>query len=186
MKAVKDSIRDELLVLRCRRKDKAALEELIRAWESPLFYYVRQLVDSEADAWDVLQQTWLRAIQGISSLKEPRSLPVWLYTIARRTALRRLRDQYQDRNSAAEQNELANAAAPEDDASFQNAQQVSYGLGLISRPHREILTLFFLDDLSVDEIAAVLELPAGTVKSRLHYAKRALRKVLDEEGMKHG
>ena len=51
----------------------------------------------------------------------------------------------------------------------------------LSRPHREVLTLFFLENLSVEEVATIVGVSSGTVKSRLHYAKRALRKVLEEE-----
>ncbi|HKW86623.1 MAG TPA: sigma factor-like helix-turn-helix DNA-binding protein, partial [Nitrospiraceae bacterium] len=59
------------------------------------------------------------------------------------------------------------------------------GLLSLSLPHREVLTLFFLEDLSVEEVATVLGVPPGTVKSRLHYAKRALRKVIAEEVSRH-
>ena len=64
---------------------------------------------------------------------------------------------------------------------FDNAEQVHYGLGRISLEHRDVLTLFFLQDLSVEDVAQVLHVPMGTVKSRLYYAKRALRNVLETE-----
>ena len=73
----------------------------------------------------------------------------------------------------------------EDDAqnlSFDNAEQVHYGLSKISFPHREALTLFFLQDLTLEQIAEVLNISIGTVKSRLHYAKHALKEVLAKEG----
>jgi RNA polymerase sigma-70 factor, ECF subfamily len=55
----------------------------------------------------------------------------------------------------------------------------------LSLTHREVLTLFFLENLSVEEIAAALDMPPGTVKSRLHYAKRSLRQVIAEEALRH-
>lgn len=171
----------ELLALRCRRGDKAALEELVRTWEKRLFYFVRRLVENEADAWDVLQQTWLRVLSGIGGLREPGSLGPWLYRVARaaafnhgkvRATYRRMLEDY--------------AAAPPagDDparAEFEDAEQVHHGLQQLSLPHREVLTLLFLEDFSVEEIAQILEVPAGTVKSRLHHAKKALRAALGKE-----
>jgi RNA polymerase sigma factor (sigma-70 family) len=178
----KESIYYELLVLRCRRGEKEALEELIHNWERRLFYYVRRLIDNEQDAWDILQEIWLKVIRGIKSLREPRSLPAWLYRIARNTAMSHFRTQH---SKFVLINENENTSYNEEDNKllhFENAQQVHYGLGQISINHREILTLYFLQDLSLEEIAEVLEVPLGTVKSRLHYAKSALRTVLEKEG----
>jgi RNA polymerase sigma factor (sigma-70 family) len=66
-----------------------------------------------------------------------------------------------------------------------NAELIHFGLGRLNLPEREILTLYFLDDLAVAEIAAVLEIPAGTVKSRLSKARSSLRRVLNEEAARH-
>ena len=96
MRRTAEVIYEELLALRCRRGEKAALEELVQTWEKRLFYFIRRLVDNEADAWDVLQQTWVRVLSGIGALREPRSLGPWLYRVARHpyprhAAIRRLR-----------------------------------------------------------------------------------------------
>jgi len=177
-----DAIYQELLVLRCRRGETAALEELVRAWETRLFYFIRRLVGDEQDAWDVLQQTWVRVLSGIGGVREPRSLGPWLYRVARHAALshgqvlanyqRLLKDYH--------------AAAPGEEATerldFETAEQLHRGLVRLPVPHREVLTLFFLEDFSVDEIADILQVPPGTVKSRLHHAKKALRAVLGKEG----
>lgn len=68
---------------------------------------------------------------------------------------------------------------------LENAELVHFGLGRLGMAEREILTLYFLDDLTIDEIAALLEIPAGTVKSRLFKARRDLRRVLEEEAHRH-
>jgi RNA polymerase sigma-70 factor (ECF subfamily) len=138
-------------------------------------------VDEEQDAWDVLQQTWLRVLSGIGALREPRSLGPWLYRIARhacfnhgqvRATYCRLLKNYQ-------------ATAPTDEApdrgNFENAEQLHHGLVQLPVPQREVLTLFFLEDFSIDEIAQILDIPPGTVKSRLHHAKKALRVLLGKE-----
>jgi RNA polymerase sigma-70 factor (ECF subfamily) len=176
-----EAIYQELLVLRCRRGEKAALEELVRTWERRLLYFIRRLVDDEQDAWDVLQQTWLRVLSGIGALREPQSLGPWLYRVARHAAFnhgqvratyRRFLQDYQ-------------VAAPADEApdreDFENADQLHRGLVQLPVPQREVLTLFFLEDFSIDAIAQILDVPPGTVKSRLHHAKKALRAVLGKE-----
>jgi RNA polymerase sigma-70 factor (ECF subfamily) len=176
-----EGIYQELLALRCRRGEKAALEELVRTWEPRLLYFIRRLVDEEQDAWDVLQQTWLRALSGIRALREPRSLGPWLYRVARHAAF----DHGQVRATYRRFLKDYHAAAPGGEApdrdDFETAEQLHRGLVQLPVPHREVLTLFFLEDFSIDEVAQVLEVPSGTVKSRLHHAKKALRAVLGKE-----
>jgi RNA polymerase sigma-70 factor (ECF subfamily) len=180
----KQAILRELLVLRCQRGDRQAFEELIGAWESRLLYYLRRLVATESEAWDVLQDTWLRMFKGIRSLKSPERLPTWLYQIARCAAMDHWRGRYRAEIQLAEADQVAEIeqiAGPEGAESFENAEQVHHALGQLSPAHREVLTLFFLQDLSQDEMAEVLGIPLGTVKSRLWCAKRALRAVLERE-----
>ena len=180
-----ERILSELLVLRCRRGDPAAWRELIALWERRLFYYVRRLVGGERDAWDVLQRTWLAAYQSLPTLKEPRALRAWLYRIAHRQAVSHLRHvgAAPDAGAAAidETTELPDG---DEDLSFSAdaAEQVHAGLSELSLAHREVLTLHFLEDMSVDEVAAVLDVPPGTVKSRLFHAKRALRAAIKGGG----
>ena len=181
MSTEREQIYYELLVLRCRRHDEGAMEELIHHWEKRLLYYVRRLVSDEEDAWDVLQETWLKVFAQIGMLRQPRSLPMWLYRIARNTAMSRLRGRYADR-AVLDEEELAEDIPDQADSfTFEDVEQVHYGLSKLSLPHREVLTLYFLEDLSIEEIAEVLEVASGTIKSRLHFAKRALRTIIEQE-----
>lgn len=179
--AEKQAIYYELLVLRCRLGRKEALEELVRTWEKRLFYYIRRLVDDEQEAWQILQETWVKVLRGIKKLREPRKLPAWLYRIARNTAISHLRTKYARQALLEQATNPCNLDNSADNLAFENAEQVHYGLGRISLHHREVLTLFFLRDLPIEEIAEVLEIPLGTVKSRLNYAKRALKAALEKE-----
>ena len=176
----------ELLVLRCRRGDAGAWRELIRLWERRLFYYVRRLVGGERDAWDVLQQTWLAAYKALPTLNEPGALRAWLYRIAHRQAVSHLRHAGAAPDAGA--TDLGQAAeVPDggsDDPSFsaETAERVHVALSKLSLAHREVLTLYFLEDAPVEEIATVLDVPEGTVKSRLFHAKRALRAAIERGG----
>jgi RNA polymerase sigma factor (sigma-70 family) len=177
----KQAILLELLVFRCKRGEKQAFDELIRQWEGRLLYYVRRLVATEEDAWDVLQQTWIKVLKGIKALDDPQRLPTWLYQIARRTAASHWRGHYREQARMEENADLAELAEAEEGWQFEDAEQVHRALARISLAHREVLTLFFLEDLSLEQIAEVLAVPLGTVKSRLCYAKRALRAILERK-----
>src|SRR4051794_17569849 len=154
----------ELLVTQCQRGDDLAFERLVHMWERPLFYYLRRLAPSEADAWDLLQETWLKAFRAIRSLRDPRTLPAFLYTTARNAAVTRFRggaveQALHERNGEASALDCAFIA-------FDDAEQVHHALDQLPVPQREAVTLYFLEDLSIDEIALVLGVPVGTVKSR--------------------
>ncbi len=179
------TIQSELLVLHHLRGDRRAAAQLVALWEERLFYYLRRLAGDEQEAWDLLQQTWAKVFSGLRRLDRRSSLPAWLYRIARNTAMDRLRQQLAERRAVQELEEWAAAEEDPGEEAFANAELVHYGLSQLALPHREALTLFFLDDLSIEEIAGVLELAPGTVKSRLHYAKRALREALQREGSRH-
>ena len=187
MRTQRDAIYDELLLLRWRHAgERAAVDELLRRWERRLLYYVRRLVPGEQDAWDVLQQTFLQAVRKIHTLREPRTLPAWLYTVARNAALAHRRSVLAAGGHVDDAVDVGELAAS-DDAEFQpdDVEAVHAALGQLSVPHREALTLLFLQDLSVEEIAQVIGVSPGTVKSRVHYAKRAMRAILQRQGVGH-
>ncbi len=172
----------EILVLRCQRGEREAFEELVHAWERRLFFYIRRLVSDEADAWQILQEVWLQVLRGIRSLREPRRLPVWLYAVTRNTVMNHHRAEYA-REQTLDMAGAEDASGEDDHAPFEDAESVHHGLSKIPVGDREVLTLFFLRDLSVAEVAEVLRIPPGTVKSRLFKAKKSLRKALKGEGL---
>jgi len=171
----------ELLVSRCQQGRKDALEELIKTWEKRLYYFIRRLLNNEQEAWQVLQETWTSVLRSIRSIREPRKLPVWLYSIARKTALLHIRAKYAEQSLLKEDENSIPIGDLEPNLVFEDAEQVHYGLDKISLQHREVLTLFFLRELSIDDISEVLNVPIGTIKSRLFYAKQALRNALADE-----
>jgi RNA polymerase sigma-70 factor, ECF subfamily len=177
-----EHIYNQLLVLRCRRGHKPAFEELVKIWEKRLLYYIRRLIEDEQQAWQVLQETWLEVLKSMRRLKDPARFPAWLYSIARHKAIDVIRAQYKQ---AIREEGIKNENYQHDDNglnTFEDVEQVHYGLSKIALHQREILTLFFLEDLSLTDIAEVLSIPMGTAKSRLHYAKQALKTVLEKEG----
>jgi RNA polymerase sigma-70 factor (ECF subfamily) len=178
--ADKQILECKLLVLRCQRGDRSAFERIVAMWERPLFYYLRRLAPSEEDTWDLLQETWLKVFRAIGAIRDPRTLPAFLYRTARNTAISRLRlPGFHEITTGNGTDVAALQPSPDDDfAAFDDAEQVHHALDQLPMPQREALTLFFLRDLSLDEIAELLGVPVGTVKSRMHYGKQAVRKIL--------
>ena len=182
-----DIILERMLAVRCQLGDRAAMEELVRTWERPLLFYVRRFVaGNEDDALQVLQDVWVKVFSGIGGLRDPDRLAPWLYTLTRRTLTDRLRDRYTRQQLLAPDTPATTAEAAAEPSSetddglswFVAAEEVHYGLARVSVVDREVLTLYFLDDLSIDEIATVIGVPPGTVKSRLFHARIALRDAL--------
>jgi RNA polymerase sigma-70 factor (ECF subfamily) len=178
-----DRVQFEWLALRCQTGDPAAFADLIAVMERPLLYYAASLTGNQDAALDVLQDVWLKVVRGIRRLKEPSSLKPWLYAITHGVAVDRIRRDY--RRDTAEQSQLEDAVSFEE-PSFdeEDATAIRDALSRLGVKHREVLVLHFLQDLSILEIANVVGCAEGTVKSRIHYAKRQIKEIL--EGVKHG
>ena len=168
----------QTLVRRCQRGDDRAFETLFRRFQPRLRYYVRHLNGCGSHADDVLQNVWLAVIRKIDSLKDPQAFVAWLYTIARREVYNqgRAKDPFVELTDQ-HLEQVAEEAEPV--FSDEDALRIHGAMSKLKASHREILTLSFLEALSHREIAAVLGVNAGTVKSRVFYAKQALRRALE-------
>jgi RNA polymerase sigma-70 factor (ECF subfamily) len=180
-------IEDERLALRCRLGEPAAFAELVATMERPLLYFARAIVRDDEAALDVLQAVWVTAFRGLRRLDEPSALRSWLYRVTRGHAVDHVRRDAA--RSSAERSlaeEIEAVVSPADEPRFdaEDAAALHRALDTLDVRHREVLVLHFLEDLSVDEVAAVVGCPAGTVKSRIYHAKRALKEALTRQG--HG
>jgi RNA polymerase sigma-70 factor (ECF subfamily) len=172
-----DRTQYEWLALRCQSGERGALEDLIAVMERPLLYYAMSLTGSEDSALDILQEVWIKTFRGIRKLKHPSSLRSWLYSITHGVAVDRIRKNY-SREQAETVRLEGFQEAEEPSFADEDAAAIHQALSEIGIKHREVLVLSFLEDLSVAEIATVVGCSEGTVKSRIHYAKRAMREVL--------
>ena len=182
MEAAARRARDEWLALRCQLREPAAFEELVQELERPLLYYVAKLLGDENQAFDVVQEVWLRAFRQIRGLSQPSSVRAWLYRMAHGIAIDRLRQDISRRRVEQTKAGSIDEAAEPPGFGPHDVAAVHQALDQLELVHREVLVLQFLEDMSIAEIASVLDCPPGTVKSRLHYAKRALREALDRGG----
>lgn len=166
---------------------QAADEDLVRTlyadYAGPLLSFVQRLVGGDRQrAEDVVQETLLRAWQHPEALNEDRVRP-WLYTVARNLVISGHRAKTA---RAPEVPIYAADALVTDDRAFDQALmswQVADALRTLSEAHRQVIVELFYRGRSIVEAAAVLGIPAGTVKSRSFYALRALRLVLEERGV---
>jgi RNA polymerase sigma-70 factor (ECF subfamily) len=167
---------DELLAVRCQLGERVAFDELIARWHEPLWRYLCRLSNSPDAARDLAQDTWIRVFRGIARLREPAKLRAWLFGIARNVAMDRLRLQYSEGPLADLNPEELPVA---DDVNLEEEfATLESGLANLPIVERETLTLFYLRELSLDEIAGLVGVPVGTVKSRLFRARQSLRRAM--------
>ncbi len=173
--------RDAWIACRCQLGEPGAFEALVSEMERPLFYFLLKLLGNEDTALDVLQEVWVKTFRGIRGLRAPEALRAWLYRVARGTALNLLRGRgarVRAEEPIDQPDEGAFDGAVEPGIGAERAYELHEALDRLDPRHREVLVLLFVDGFSVDEIATIVGVPPGTVKSRIHHAKKALRELL--------
>jgi RNA polymerase sigma-70 factor, ECF subfamily len=166
---------------RARRGDVAAFEVLVSARLERILRLVTAIVLDEAEAADVAQETFVAAWRQLPRLREPAGFDGWLTRIAvneARMALR-ARRRRRVREIAVDRSDLALAALPP--GAGVDARRLAAALDRLNADQRSLLALHYLEGHDVAGLAATLAIPAGTVKSRLFTARRALRAALEAE-----
>lgn len=171
----------ELLVARCQLGEAAAFDALVARWHEPLWRYLRGATGDPEVAREVLQESWVRILRGIDRLRDASRLRPWLFSIARRAFMDRLRVRYAHEGHEPLGDEPADDSLPAELA-WEDAERLHAALDRLSPPDRETTVLFYLRELDLQEVADVLAVPVGTVKSRLHRARRFLRAQLTAQG----
>ena len=176
------SLQRELLALRCTRGEREAWEALVAEFERPLFYYLRRMLRAEDEAWVVLQETWVRVFSNLASLDDPSRLAPWIYGVARRVLAQHVSLSARDRSLGEELDQATAVPVPDE---THDPERVHAALAQLPLAQRELLVLFFLEDLPLGAIAEVMDIPVGTVKSRMHHARRALATILSRMEARH-
>ena len=178
-----ESLLVQVLVLRCQTGDASAFAELIGRYDRRMRYYLQKMLAGRPRDRidDLAQDLWLDVFRSIKKLREPRAFGTWIYRLARDRAWRDLRRSRPSTESDVDTAELADDTADES-FSTADAEEVHRALGELSPEHREVLLLRFVEDMSYEQIAAVVGCGVGTVRSRIHYGKRALRERMTTTG----
>ncbi len=169
-------------VLRAQAGERAALEELLRAVQEPLFRYIFRLVGERTMAEDVLQEVFILIYRKLGWLAEPELFRPWAYRIASREAFKRLRREQrwgeQVRDEAVL--EMIPAEAPEEIYAPELIEHLPLLMERVSPASRAVLILHYLEELPLTEVAEVLGIAVGTAKSRLAYGLQCLRRAIKE------
>jgi RNA polymerase sigma-70 factor (ECF subfamily) len=174
---------EQLPVHEARTGDAKAWNALFKRYQLPLYTYVFELTHHEQASLDIVQESFINAVRHIDSLHQNDKFGSWLFGIAHQKCAQHWRRQRPDNIPLDEQDDLADAADDPAEILISKEQEAAFMkiLDQLSPPHRAVLLLHLVEDFSIDEIAAITGARPGTVKSRLHYARDALRKLLTGE-----
>lgn len=170
------SDRDEAyLVLLAQAGDRDALGELLQSVQPRLRGYLRLLKRDAAAADDVLQDTFVIAVRKLRFLRDPALFRPWIYRIATREAHRRIRPAEEPLDAHHEPAGTADTERELVDA--EKREQLRDQVAALPDKARTVIALHYFEQMSLEDIAAVLEAPVGTIKSRLAYGLAALRRT---------
>lgn len=169
-----------LLVLRCQAGDERAFARLLDQFGDRTLRYLRGLVGDDAE--DVQQELWLAVYTNVKRLANPHAFRTWLFRITRHRAIDFLRSARRERALFDDVELEAVDVASDQDTPPPDLDHLGAALEAIPPPQREALLLKYQDDLSYEEIAVVVGVPIGTVRTRIHHGKKKLAHLLTQQG----
>ncbi|MCS7300112.1 MAG: sigma-70 family RNA polymerase sigma factor [Fimbriimonadales bacterium] len=181
------------LVARAQAQDEAAFEQIMNLYADRLYNYILRMVGNPADAEDLLQEAFLRAYQGLPNFDGRASLSTWLYRIATNVCIDHQRKRgrrvqtvsysaWEDTESETGEWEFPDVQTPNPLEAALNRelqQVVEHAIASLSPKLKTVLLLYDVEDLSYEEIAHVLRIPIGTVKSRLNHARMQIQRQVE-------
>lgn len=175
-----DRILDQYLVTLAQAGSRDAIERLARRWTPRLLRFATRTVGRSELARDIVQETWLGVIRGLKALVDPSSFPAWIYGIAHRKCIDAIRVKQRWRKLTDQVQREVGVAVDSATSVTGETLDLATAIGRLNDEQRSVVALFYGEDLSVVEIAEILSVPAGTVKSRLFHARETLKKLLGE------
>lgn len=177
---------DEYLAAAARAGDRAAFARLAERWQPKLLAHAWRLMGESEAARDVVQDAWADIVRGLGRLDDAALFSAWAYRITSRRAADAIR-----KRSRARRVQAAYAARPPEPDHGARRIETAADAALVTRAiadlpadQRAAIALFYLEDFGVAEIAAAMDVPVGTIKTRLMHARAKLRAAL--KGGEHG
>lgn len=178
-----ERIYDEFLVAAVITGDPEALPRLVARWQPRLHRHAWRLLADSERAKDMAQEAWVEILRGLARLHDVVAFPAWAYRIVTRRCQREFhrkgREPFQTEDDESEGSEQAAESTLGEFAA--ELSIVMNAIGTLPGPQRAALALFYIDELSVAEIAIATDVPPGTVKTRLMHARRKVRALLEGE-----
>ncbi len=186
----KPEITDEELAKLVQKGDKEKFGVLMERYEAKLFRYARKFLSGQTNVGDVVQDVFIKTYQNIQSFDTSQKFSPWIYRIAHNTFINQLKRFSKSRLSFFDFDTFIPHLVYEDPAPSEQEQaemkkMVERGLEMLSPDYREIIILYYLEELSYKEIADVLRIPVGTVGVRIRRAKESLRKAYEKLDLKY-
>ncbi len=173
MKDNLSKIKNQLLVMAAQGGDAEAMEMLVRLWQKKLWQYAFRLTSDSHAAWDITQQCWLEIIKGLKKLNDPVCFKAWAYRIATNKSIDWLKNKSKDQHISLDSIEV-DCCRKDDDSRVKELVQ------RLKNDSRAILSLHYFEGLSITEISIALNIPQGTVKSRLFKARDELKQLWEK------
>ena len=165
---------DDVQLLLRRQKYDEAFERLLDHYEAKVFRMAVMMLRDASRAEDVTQDVFVKLWRALPSYDGRAALSTWLYTIARNTCLSALRSESYRKTTPLDcaQEPMVGHIRPVDLA-------LKQCLTRLPAVQRDVLTMFYFQDRNIAEVARILDLPEGTVKSHMHRARRALGEMME-------
>lgn len=173
---------EPLPVTEARSGDPSAWSTLFRRYQLPLYAYVFELVHDRETSFDIVQETFVNAVRHIGGLRSNEKFGSWIFGIAHQKCIQHWRRQNRESLLRDELEECPETHDPGPDELLVREEREAEFMKLLERlslEQRSAFILYFIEDFSIEEIAGITHVQPGTVKSRLHYARRALRKLME-------
>ena len=176
---------DEAIIARVRSGDKEAFGVLIERYEAKLTRYIKKFTQVDDDVSDVLQVIFIKAYTNLQGFDSTRSFNSWVYRIAHNESVNHLKKRGRERVSFIDfDSMLPHLFADEESDTLAQKEETKKMLEIslknISPKYREVLVLYYYDDMSYEEIGDILQIPTSTVGVRIKRGKDALAKVLEK------
>lgn len=176
--------REQLPVRAARAGSSEAWDALFKRYQMPLYVYVFELIHNEQSSLDIVQETFINAARHIGQLREDHKFGSWLFGIAHQKCIQLWREKKREQDWRDQFHETK-ADFDDDPAELliRKEQELEF-MTLLERlplPQRSVLLLHFIENFSLEAIAAITGTEVGTVKSRMHYGKKAFRKLIQEQ-----